>query len=176
MARFVEKTLAGVTYDLSHLDPMRLAVTFEGRTFQTLVNFSCHCFTEKFDDQKHSADDEYRFGGERRAFCIDRHQLSLALPQHFVELGNKTVYHTQKESFFFIRTVTDLGVAVPYVVFFRSYKSNQDDLDVLINVSSAYPKPGMTSWASPVKFPRVVNARARGLQLPLGKPQKIKRA
>lgn len=176
MAKFHPKTLLGVTYDMAHLDPMPLEVAFEGATFLTRVDFSCHCFTEKFLGRAHTANDEYLFEGERRAFNMQRHALSLALPQQFQTLGNQTIYHTQKESFFHLRTVDDEGVATPYVVFFRSYKSNQDGFDVIIDVSSAYPKPGMTSWASPVKFPRMVNARARNLRLPLGPPRKIKRA
>jgi len=176
MAHFTEKTLNGETFDLSHLDPFVLQVEFDDRTYQTLVNFSCHCFTEKFDGARHTAEVAYRHGGERRAFCVDRHLLSLALPQHFSRLGNTSIYHTKKDSFFFIRSTADLGASVPYVVFFRSYKSTQEGLDVIVDVGSAYPKPGMTAWASPVKFHRMIDARARGRVLPLGRAQKIKRA
>lgn len=176
MAKFPEKTLHGKTYDLGHLDPMAMQVTYQDRTLETLVDFSCHCFTEMFSAGKHTADHSYHFGGEHRAFDVARHALSLDLPHHFATLGNQTVYHTQKESFFFIRTVTDAGDRVPYVVFFRSFKSKLEGKDVFIEVSSAYPKPGMTSWASPVKFPTMVNARANNAKLPLGPKLKIKRA
>ena len=176
MAKFPQKTLHGIAYDLGHLDPMPMQVTYQARTLQTLVNFSCHCFTEKFTANKHTADHSYRYNGEHRAFDVDRHALSLGLPQHFATLGNQTVYHSQNESFFFIRSVNNLGVNVPYVVFFRSYKSTLENQDVYIDVSSAYLKPGMTSWASPVKFPTMVNARANNARLPLGPKMKIKRA
>ena len=176
MPKFPSKVLDGVTYDMTHRDALASDVEFEGETFRTLIHFSCHCFTEKFDAAAHHADVRYSFAGETRAFCVDRHALSAALPQYFQTLGNQTVYHTQKESFFFIRTAAADGGSVPYVVFFRSYKSNQDGVDVVINVSSAYPKPGMTSWASPVKFPRMVMARAKDRVLPLGPATKIKRA
>lgn len=175
MAKFLDKTIDGVTYELSHLDPMVIQVPFEAQTFETLVVFSCHCFTEKFDGHIHTDADAYLHNGERRAFDAERHRLSLALPGHLATLGNQTIYHTQQESFFFLRTVNSLGVAVPYVVFLRSFKSNKEDIDVVVNVSSAYTKPGMTKWAAPVKFSRMVNARARNQRLPLGPMKQIKR-
>jgi len=176
MAHFAEKTLNGETYDLSHLDPFVFAVAFEERNYQTLVNFSCHCFTKKFNGAEHTPDIAYQHGGENRAFCVDRHLLSLNLPQHFTKISATSIYHTKQDSFFFIRSTTDLGASVPYVVFFRSYKSTQEGLDVVVDVSSAYPKPGMTTWASPVKFNRMIDARARGKVLPLGPARRIKRA
>lgn len=176
MAHFAEKTLNGETYDLSHLEPFVFAVAFEERTYQTLVNFSCHCFTEKFNGAVHTQDMAYRHGKERRAFCVDRHILSLNLPQHFANISTTSIYHTKQNSFFFIRSTTDLGISVPYVVFFRSYKSTQEGVDVVVEVSSAYPKLGMTAWASPVKFNRMIDARAKGKVLPVGPARKIKRA
>lgn len=176
MAKFQDKTVGGVTYNMSHLNPMVIQVPFEAQTFETLVDFSCHCFTEKFDAHVHTEADSYLHNGEKRAFDVERHRLSLALPGQLATLGNQTIYHTQQESFFFLRTVNSLGATVPYVVFLRSFKSNKENLDVVVNVSSAYTKPGMTKRAAPVKFSRMVNARAKNLHLPLGPMRQIKRS
>jgi len=95
--------------------------------------------------------------------------------QRFQELGAQTVYHTKKESFFFLRNVELNEKKMPYVVFFRSFNADQKDIDVIVKVSSAYTKPSMTRYASPVKFHRMIAARAKNRKLPLGPAKQIKR-
>ena len=117
--------------------------------------------------------------GKKRALAVDRHQLSLQLPGLFRNLTkNKTVYHTERKSYFFVRNMSVPGKSrgnEPYVVFFRAFKAKRNDIDVRIKVESAYPKTGMTRFASPVKFPRVIYSTARSEPLGSGRPVQVKR-
>ena len=110
-------------------------------------------------------------------FNLDRYRLSLHLPELFQNLHSHTVYHTKLGSFFFFKTVDTAGQdgSSPYVVFFRAFKSHRHDTDVMVEVSSAYLKPGMVRYASPVTFPRLVDSVASGTTLRPGPPQRIKR-
>ena len=176
MSHFKEMHFDNTTYDLSHLDPFKLGIQFENNAYTALVRFSCHCFTETFDASRHDDRVSYEHENETRAFDTVRYQLSLSLPDLFRTLGNEIVYHTKRGSFFFIRRLPDetANVVLPYVVFFRPYKADMDGADVIVEVASAYTKPGMTRWASPVKFPRIIDSTIRGYRLPLGQRHKVK--
>ena len=173
MSYFNKMHLDNTTYDLSHLDPFKLGIQFEGNTYTALVMFSCHCFTEKFDAARHDDEAAYEHGNKTRAFDTVRYQLSLSLPGLFRTLGNKTVYHTKRGSFFFIRRLPTANVVLPYAVFFRTYKASMDGADVIVEVASAYTKPGMTRRAPSVKFPRIIDSTVRGYRLPLGQRVKV---
>ncbi|MDE0307973.1 MAG: hypothetical protein OXI87_24270 [Albidovulum sp.] len=178
MSYFEEMHFDNTTYDLSHLDPFKLGIRFDGNAYTALVMFSCHCFTEKFDAARHDVRAAYEHENETRAFDEVRYRLSLSLPSLFRNLGNQTVYHTHKESFFFIRNerLPDRADGIPYAVFFRTHRAeDRDDADVIVRVVSAYAKPGITRFARPVKFPRVIDSAARRIRLKLGPPCKVKR-
>lgn len=175
MSHFKKMHFGNTTYDLSHLDPFKLGIRFEGNAHTALVRFSCHCFTVTFDAARHDNRAVYEHGSETRAFDTVRYRLSRSLPDLFRTLGNKPVYHTKRGSFFFIRRLPDeTANIVPYVIFFRTFEANMDDADVIVEVASAYTKPGMAHWAAPVKFPRIIDSTVRGYRLPLGQYFKVK--
>ena len=66
-------------------------------------------------------------------------------------------------------------IAVRYAVFFEPIRAKHEDANVAVIVRSAYEKENMTKWASPVSFPRLVDAVARGIQTPIGSPMQIRR-
>lgn len=163
MSSFPAITFEGRSYALSHLDPFKIAVEFKRRAYTALVIFSSHCFTEK---------------GETRAFNADRYRLSLSLPGMIRALGNQTVYHTRRGSFFFVRnkSLPEGEGSIPYAVFFRVHKADRNGVDVIVSVESAYAKSRLAFYAQPVKFPRVINAVVNRTPLSLGPRCKIKRA
>ena len=175
VSHFKEMHFGNTTHDLSHLDPLKLGIQFEDNAYTAPVRFSCHCFTETFDASRHDGRAAYEHGNETRAFDTVRYQLSLSLPDLFRTLGNKIVYHTKRGSFFFIRRLPDetANVVLPHVVF-RTYTADMDGADVIVEVASACPKPGMAHWAAPVRFPRLIGSTVRGYQLPLGQRFKVK--
>jgi hypothetical protein len=172
MTTFKSKKLGGTVYDLSHLEPFVFSLAADEDNFAVGVSFSCHCFTVTWS-AAFSPDFLYEHGNEKRAFDIQRHGLSLLLPDFFRQLGNRSVYWSNKGNFFFWRNPAALNA--PYLIFFDAIKSTAPGIDVRIHVRTAHPKPGMVLFASPVKFTTLVRMTAAGKKLKPGPAQQIKR-
>ena len=172
-----KSTIRGVTYEMDHLDPLRLEVAIgEGAIHRVLVSFKCHCFTEKLKP-RHTPDFHYTHRGEKRAFDINRHSLSLQLPGMIAWLGATTVYRStnpKSDNFFFWRQNSP-GFSGPYLVFFNVAKAKRADVDVVMNVESAYLKPNMTDRGSPITFATLIDKIARNRRVPFGLPVMVKR-
>lgn len=173
MAQFRNKKIRGDLYDLAHLDPFTFSVT-HGETERIVrVIFKDHVFTEAYDPTVHTPDLIYsRHPGDCRAFDARRWELSHDLPELFRTLGGHSVYQSTGKNFFFLRGKA--GEA-PYVVFFEALRSNRQDADVSVIVRSAYEKESMTRRANPVRFPRLIDAAARGTIPSVGPLAQIKR-
>lgn len=166
MGKFRAKTIQGVEYVMDHLNDF----TFGVGEHTVMAVFSCHCFTEEYQEGARP-DLVYSHRGEKRLFSVERHALSQQLPSLIGSMGNRSVYHTRKGSFFYVKTEE----GKPYAVFFRAHKANASDYHVIINVESAYTKPNITLYAAPVKFPTVISFTAQGKTPPTGPPVQIKR-
>ncbi len=176
MSHFKSKTMRGVVYDLTHLDPMQFHVTHNDKTFAVRAIFSCHCFTEELDPAVHTPDYHYVHEAERRAFSIVRYYLSKQLPALISALGAGTVYHSNIGNYFLLRQNAAVAHPGTYVVFFNVIRATKDNtFDVVMYVQSAYLKPNMADWASPIRFATLVDFTARGLKPPQGKRMQIKR-
>lgn len=171
---FKGKTIAGVHYTLDHLNPFSFDLLHNENKYIVHVRFGCHCFTEKLTSA-HTPDFHYTHESEKRAFCIERHSLSKGLPDIIKSLGNHTVYLTNQNNYFTLKQSTQSTPAGPYLVFFNAHKATKKGADVLINVESAYLKPGMADRASPIKFTTLVEKTALGQKVPRGQPVVIKR-
>lgn len=174
MPTFRPKIIQGVTYTLGHLEPFTFTLDTEAGQRVVAVRFGCHCFTEDLTT-RHTPDFRYIHGNETRAFALDRHELSKLLPQMIATLGGRSVYMSMQANFFVLRQDPARGFSGPYLVFFNVTKSTQKGVHVLMNVESAYLKPGMTDRASPVKFRTLIEKTAAGQPVPRGSPQTIKR-
>ena len=173
MARFRNKRIKGRLYDLGHLDPFTFSVSHMDRGRTVRVTFLDHVFTEAHDPDRHTPDLIYsRRNGDLRAFDVRRWELSLDLPDLFRTLNRQSVYGTKGRNFFFL--CGNAGEP-PYAVFFEAIQSDLWNVDVSVIVRSAYEKEGMATRASPVSFPRLIDAVARGITPPLGPPAPIKR-
>lgn len=173
MSTFKNKTIGGQLYELSHLNPFRMTVTHGAAEYAVRVTFEDHVFTEAHDPERHTPDLVYsRRAGDWRAFEVDRWQSSKQLPDLFRTLGGHSVYQSKGRNFFFLQGPAG---AAPYAVFFEALKSNRIDADVAVIVRSAYEKSSMTRTAAPVKFPRLIDATARGVKTPVGPRAQIKR-
>lgn len=175
MAHFRNKKIDGRIYDLSHLDRFTFPLAVGQDPFTVSVEFSCHCFTEKLDPVRHSPGLHYQHQGELRAFNIERHGLSLMLPNLIETLGNRSVYHSEKGSFFLLRDQNMPQGRVPYVAFFDAFKSRNPGIDVRLIIRSAYLKPGMSRYAAPVKFTTLIKTVAQGGNLTAGPTVHIRR-
>lgn len=174
MATFDPKTIRGKTYTLEHLEPFSFTLETDAGPRVVAVRFSCHCFTEEITPA-HTPDLRYTHRHETRAFDFDRHELSKLLPQMISELGRRSVYMSMLSNFFVLRQNPATGFIGPYLVFFNVTRSTDKGVHVLMNVESAYMKPGMTERASPVKFTTLIEKTAAGQDVPRGPAMTIKR-
>ena len=117
MAAFQNKTIAGVNYDLSHLNPFLFPLAVQNVTYQVRVTFSCHVFTEALQPA-HRPDLHYKHGGETRAFDVRRWKLSQQLPNLLQTQGGRSVYHTDRGTFFLLKGLGWQPGHAPYAVFF----------------------------------------------------------
>lgn len=176
MPYFKPKTIRGVVYDTAHLDPLQFKVVQKHKIFEVKVIFSCHCFTEELDTVVHTPDYHYVHEAERRAFSVVRYKLSKQLPALISSLGAGTVYHSNIGNYFLLRQNAVAAHSGIYVVFFNVIRATGgNSFDVVMNVQSAYLKPNMADWASPIKFATLLDFTARGLKPPQGKRMQIKR-
>lgn len=173
MSYFKNKKIGGRIFGLAHLDPFSFTVKHEDTDYSVRVTFEDHVFTTAFDPVLHTPDLIYsRRADDWRAFDTTRWQQSQDLPQLFRSIGGHSVYHSKGRNFFFLRGAAGTP---PYAVFFEPMRSNRDDTDVAVIVRSAYEKNSMTRWASPIKFPRLIDSVVRGIQTPLGPSAQIRR-
>lgn len=171
MAKFPKKKIRGQEYELAHLDDMTIKVNEGEDSVIVLITFGCHCFTEKFDASRHTPDLAYHHRGEKRAFCKIRYALSLSLPGYITGLLGKSVYLTQRGSYFIIRSNGG-----NYVVFLNVRRRNGKPHNACVSVESAHIRQQFIQYASPVRFTALVAAKARGHEIKGGPNVRIKRS
>jgi hypothetical protein len=174
MPTFPAKTIRGTTYAFDHLEPFTFLLDTGGCKRVVAVAFSCHCFTETLT-RAHTPDFRYTHNRETRAFDFERYDLSKLLPKIIATLGTRSVYLSMQANFFVLRQNPTADFVGPYLVFFNVTKSTKKGVHVLMNVESAYMKPGMTDRASPVKFTTLIENTSVGQRVPRGPVQTIKR-
>lgn len=134
----------GQIYDLSHLEPFVFLVTPKADgapTYRVLASFGHHTFTRHVerDDDVASI---YEENGDRRCFCPDRYERSLALPKivRYAAAGGKA-YFSQRDNYLLIENFP--GMTGPFAVFFNVKRSRQKSIDCNMFVASAYEKIGL---------------------------------
>ena len=109
MAHFHQITIRGETFTFDHLESTDLTVTVKsGKTTRDIVivvNFGCHCFTEKHDPAIHTPDLIYRHDGEIRTFDYARYALSKALPDIIRRIPGRKVFFSRETNYLTIETV-----------------------------------------------------------------------
>jgi hypothetical protein len=172
-------TIKGATYGFDHLVPMKIDVGVgsgaDARTLSVLINFSCHCFTDKLDPGVHTPDYHYIHEGDQRAFSHSRYTHSLGLPDILKAIERRRVYFTRQSNYVLVETVDENGVKVPYTVFFDVKKGSKGGADVVMTVVSAYVKPDMTTSAPTIRFATLVGKTFRGEKPTATSPQQIKK-
>ena len=124
-----------------------------------LVNFSCHCFTEKFDCDPAF---EYRHGREVRSFDEQRYALSLNLPSIIQAIIDKKVFFTRETNYLSVELVDHDGMQIRYTVFFDLKRARDADHDLVMTVESAYIKEALPRHLDKIRFRILVGKIARG--------------
>jgi hypothetical protein len=154
MPYFKPLIIRGQSYDLVHLNPIKLVVDSEQakRALHVHARFTTHCFTEGFNPEVHAPDEPWiqDEGQRRRAFCAVRYGLSAHLPVaiHSLNHAKTKVYQTDARRNW-LHSVTVEGQNGPYHIFFEVRRPPPDRRhlqDIELTVESAYPqRPGYPS-------------------------------
>ena len=171
------KRIAGVTYDLKHLDPYVINVTptvAEAPTYRVGVMFGCHTFTRDLTAAD-KPDLHFKNGGETRCFCVDRHALSLGLPtlvSGAAVAGQRAFFTELRHNFLLLDG--SYGAAGPYVVIFKLERARKPHLDVAMFVVSAYLKPNLPPKLPATTFATLIATVAAGktIQVPTSKTKR----
>ncbi len=141
MNKFPHKEFEGVTYQFSHLKPLRLEISLsqDKKVISLYITFSCHCFTEKFDSEKHFEHHKYTHKKEIRAFDKIRYECSLQLPSIIQKMLSGKIYRTN-ESYTYVTEIV-LDREEKYSIFFSLEKSTKLEDSLRIFIKSAYLKP-----------------------------------
>lgn len=172
--RWGTKTIAGVDYDLGHLDGFDMSVTPKveaARTYVVRVSFGCHTFTRDLTDAD-TPDLHFRHENELRCFCTDRYGYSLDLPDMIRYAAGGRVYFSERENFLVVESVR--GANAPYVAFFNIEKAKKaDGYDAAMFVTSAHTRPGLPDKLPAVTFRTLVDYRVQGKKLTRPEPRKV---
>lgn len=171
VASWGSKKIAGVDYDLTHLDPFVIQVTPKSPnapTFNVQVTFGCHTFTREMVATD-TPDYHHSDGSETRCFCHIRHGLSAGLPGMIQASANRRAYFSQGRNFLVLNPNVAGG---PYVAFFNMEKMRGKSADAAMFVVSAYCKPELPRLLPAVTMPTLVSSIVGGRHLVAPRPTK----
>ena len=155
-------TIAGVAYDLTHLDPFVFDVIPKAAgapTYRVLVSFGCHCFAREWrpkDPKSHFIPD----GKKGRCFCPIRTGHSMHLPRIVRDASSGPAFFSKDKNMLLVEKLPSL--AGPYAVFFNVKPSTQASVDVVIFVASAYEKPLLAKALPAVPFTALIAKVSKG--------------
>ena len=165
------KSIAGVDYDLSHLDSfvIRVQPAAEGaRALRVLVTFSHHVFTRELQE----GDDQEAVCGpstDLRSFCPDRFELSLRLPAILEEAGRRKVHfpapnHARQRNFLLVEVEAS---GPPYLIAFNLEPAKKADVEAVMFVVSAHARPKLPprSRMDTIRFATLVAKVVRGEEI-----------
>lgn len=146
----------GRSLSIAHLAPTTFGCPCRelGRDLVIGADFSNHCYTERFDSERHSREEivVYESPSRPRAFCLERYELSHRLPAIVAELPNKRVHQTPEKRNYVYAVPLQIEGRMYEVYFMLQRAETSKDLDLRLTVESAYA----VTMPSPV--PRRPNA------------------
>ncbi len=159
------KTIKGTAYSFTHLAPFVMpvkATPTDAATYQLRVSFGFHTVT-RAREPAHTPDMFMSQGNDHRSLCIERHALSLQLPQLIRYAAAGKAFFSNENNYIIVERQTHNGVVVPYAVFFDVRQSaNRKTHDVAMTVVSAYLKAKLPKRLDTIKFATLVSKIARG--------------
>lgn len=142
MTPFSPKNFAGQTYTFEHLAPITVFEDFGGKPVRITYRFGCHCFTEDFDNARHTPGHAYVHEHETRAFNPQRYKLSLQLPEILkTQIARGMIYKSKHNYTYISQVALDVGGGrkVDYPIFFSIEKDTTiQHPGVVIFIVSAY--------------------------------------
>jgi hypothetical protein len=132
----------GAVVSIAHLAPMTLLCPCHGlpRDLVIEVDFTAHCYTEKYVEGQHTDADivTYDGGNRPRIFCPIRHNLSHRLPEIVAGLPNKKVKQTAEKRNYVYVVPLEIGGQVYEMYFMIQRAEQRPNIDLRMTVESAY--------------------------------------
>lgn len=169
-----KKQIAGVVFNLGHLDPIIINVTpkaNDASTYKVRVTFGFHTFTRDLEDED-SLDLHMRHGNETRCFCHERYRLSFELKDMICYAAKGRVYFSRRSNFLIVENV--LGENAPFIAVFNVEKAKKEDgHDVAMFVTSAHLRPALPDRLPAVTFATLIDHTVRGRPLVPPAPRRV---
>ncbi len=157
------KIIAGVTYDLSHLDGFYMPVTPQHAgavTYSVRVDFGAHTFTRDLLPTD-TPDFHYRDGGSVRCFCPQRFSYSAHLEGIVrAAAAGRAYFGNKNEKYLLVDQIP--GLNAPYIVAFRVQKATNSKSDATMFVVSAHDRPGLPPRLPAIGFGTLVSLTMQG--------------
>jgi hypothetical protein len=171
LSSFGKKRIAGVDYDLRHLDSfvMPVTATYAGApTYRVRVVFGAHTFTRNLLHTD-TPDFHYNDGGTTRCFCPVRHAYSLHLPRLVRAASNGDAFFGNKDmKYLLVESIP--GLNAPYVIAFTMRKQLTRRADATMVVVSAHDRPGLPPNLPKLKLGTLVDLTMQ--EKPIERPKK----
>lgn len=132
-----------VTLQVDHLLPTVISYTMpDGQLVKAFINFSCHCWTVKYDDCPIGGQTQIMDGIRPRAFCPERFNASYRVLALFQNLLNNRIYLTPSDRNFGMYNANCIINGQSYTAYFtiekRKGRANAIRYALAIQVESAY--------------------------------------
>lgn len=164
------KRIAGVDYDLTHLNPFDLDVTppYQGApTHRVRVSFGFHTFTRTVLSTD-TPDFHVWDGGQCRCFCLHRYPQSIHLPGFIKSAANGKAYFGNKnQNYLLIENL--VGTNAPYVIVFKVDRGERKR-DATMFIVSAHDRPGMSLNQPSIRLGTLIALTVQGK--PIKRPKK----
>jgi hypothetical protein len=158
--------IAGVVYDLQHLNPFDMTATPQhvgAGTYKVRVSFGAHTFTRKLEPTD-TPDLHFLDGGETRCFCTKRHGYSIHLPE-IVRNGvtGRAYFGNRDMRYLFVEQLPCLNP--PYVVAFKVERAKDRSHDATMFVVSAHERPGLPLHLPAIKVGTLISLTMQGKEI-----------
>jgi hypothetical protein len=160
-------TYDGVDWDFSHLSVRKHTFQHPSRNERYTVYFtiSHHVFTTEIEQTPNVTDDQiYPYKtSDLRAFCKNRYQLSLHLPEILENLSTKFCYHGGFSRYCSCKLKDEKGNDILYQVVYRVWKERGK---MRFHIESAYPLPEPLGKVKKVNFWVICHNLLKGKRMP----------
>lgn len=155
-------SLSGQEFPLRHLRGFRVIVPAKDpltKPAALQVTFSCHVYSEKWDEA-HDAERRFRDAGQDRSFCSVRYGCSIQLEQIIRQSLEGKVFWGRDGNGVWNNFFYGVADGIPYPIYFNIGKADRiNGVDGLLHVISAYQNPKLSARHKfqAVKFARLVH-------------------
>lgn len=161
-----KKRIAGVDYDLTHLDGFDFQVTplrALAPTYNVRVGFGAHTFARDLEPGD-TPDYHVRDGGAIRCFCPVRYKCSLSLREIIESAATGRAFFGNKTEKYLLIDKVD-GLNAPYVVAFKMERANRRGIHASMFIVSAHDRPNLQLNQPAIRLATLVDLTIQGKEI-----------